>query len=356
MRNTALFALVAASTLATAQDLSIAPVVYVMDGWTITSILDDTDSVHSLLITRETPAPDPAHNVTGVLAVRDVNGWQASAWIGESTESILQWMHEELALPDPLHPDIPWPIDGLNFADPIVIASEPVPFGKGIIASHPLADAIEAMEDPSTLLGLLEAIGQPAASGTITAGGSPIGGGGTQPSDPPSQVCPLRTTEEYWNAITASVEAYFIDPALVNTVFDETIDPLPPGNQRFCCRPRTVIIGPTNWGPWDCTGPWRVIREEVSTDGCYVYGTYRQTISRQRTRICSFIYPNCTVSGPFNQTQTQTAERSGYGFWARNNNGCDGASFVLPATPPNASPCGPDAGYTGQSNWPLLCL
>lgn len=351
MRSAALFALAAASTLATAQDLSIAPVVYVMDGWTITSILDDTDSVHSLLITRETPAPDPAHNVTGVLAVRDVNGWQASAWIGESTESILQWMHEELALPDPLHPDIPWPIDGLNFADPIIVAAEPVPFGKGIIASHPLASAIEAMENPSTLLGLLEAIGQPAASGTITAGGSPIGGGGTQPSDPPSQVCPLRTAEEVWNAISASVEAYFTDPNSIHDVFNDTIDPLPIGQPRACCWPRTEIVGPTNWGPWDCSGPYTLIDQSVSSTGCSVSTVYQQVVTRRRTRICSRILPNCTTTGPTTQTQTQTGGRLEYATYDRTPFDCDGATFTVPASPPNPTPCAPQ-WVNALTPWP----
>ncbi len=78
MKRTARVALGVAATLATAQDLTIAPVVYVMDGWTITSILDDTDSVHALLMTRETPPPDPSGNVTGIRAIRETDGWQAS--------------------------------------------------------------------------------------------------------------------------------------------------------------------------------------------------------------------------------------------------------------------------------------
>ena len=355
MLRTALCTLAAAATLGSAQDLAIGPVTYVMDGWYVTSILDDTDSVHSLLLTRETPPPDPTGNVTGVLTVRDAAGWQASAWIGESTESILQWMHEEYDLPDPLDPDMLWPIDELNLSGPIAVAAEPVPFGKGIVESHPLADAVAAMDDPAPLLGLLEAVGEPAASGTITSGGSPIGGGGTQPADPPSQHCPLRSAEEYWNAIAASVEAYFVDPNSVNEVFDQTIDPLPPGQSRFCCRPRRVILGPTNWTPWDCSGPWQITGTTVSNGGCIVTATYRQIISRERTRICSYIHLNCSVTGPINQTQIQTGERCGSGFWDRTGNGCDGATFTPPATPPNASPCGPNCGLNSPSGWSPPC-
>lgn len=327
MSKTALFALAAATTLATAQDLSIAPVVYVMDGWTITSILDETDSVHSLLITRETPAPNPEQNITGVLAIRETAGWEASAWIGETTESILQWMHEELDLPDPLHPDSPWQIDGLNLTDPIVVAEHPVPFGKGIVASHPLAGVIATMEDPAPLLGLLEIIGQPAASGTITAGGSPIGGI-TEPGDPPSPVCPLRTAEQYWNAITASVEAFFVDPDSIHDVFNQTIDPLPIGQPRFCCWPRVSHTAHTV-GPWVC-GPWS-IRHILQRTPALVSVSYWRVTNRFETRTCTRISLFCTPTIT-NQSRTFSGRQCYLHAFNRINQ--DGMTFTPPATPP----------------------
>lgn len=358
MKSVMMCTLSAATLVAQAQDLTIAPVMYVIDGWNITSLLDDTDIVHALLITRETPAPDPEQNVTGVLAVRDGAEWEASAWVGESNESILLWLHENLDLPDPLDPDQPWPLNDLVLDEPFVVASEPVPFGKGVVADHPLADAIALMDDPSPILGLLEVMGEAAAASVITAGGvspNPIGGGGVQPGPTPSLQCPLRGAEDYWNAIAASVEVYFIDPALVNSVFDETIDPLPPGTPRFCCRPRMIIVGPTNWGPWNCSNPWVITDIDVRNQGCLVTAFYRQTITRERTRICSRIYFNCTTSPAVTQTQSQTGCRNGSGFWDRTGNGCDGETFVPPATPPSTSPCGPSCGITSQTSWSPAC-
>ena len=220
MKRTALVALGVAATLATAQDLTIAPVVYVMDGWTITSILDNTDSIHSLLITRETPPPDPSGNVTGVLASRGTDGWQA------------------------------------------------------------------------------------------------------------------------------------IDPGLVNTVFDETIDPLSPGEPRFCCVPRTIILGPTNWEPWNCSRPWTVVSQSVSSQGCSVQAYYQQVITSTRTRTCSRILWDCTTTGPTTQTQVQTGCRGDYANFDRRPFGCDGDAFTLPAAPPDPLPCGPTCGITNMTAWP----
>jgi hypothetical protein len=357
MKSVMMCTLSAATLVAQAQDLTIAPVMYVIDGWNITSLLDDTDAVHALLITRETPAPDPEQNVTGVLAVRDGAAWEASAWVGESNESILLWLHENLDLPDPLHPDQPWPLDGLVLDEPFVVASEPVPFGKGVVADHPLADAIALMDDPSPILGLLEVMGEAAAASVITAGGvspNPIGGGGVQPGPTPSPQCPPVIAQRYWDAIAASVEAYFIDPALVNSVFDETIDPLPPGTPRACCRPRTMIVGPTNWGPWSCGGPWSVRVPTPPAHGCSVTAFYTQVITRERTRICSRIYFNCTTS-TVTQRQTQTADFCESAIFDRTDNGCDGLTFVPPAVPPQIGECGPNCGITGQTSWSPAC-
>lgn len=342
----------------TGQDLTIAPVVYEMDGWYITSFLDENDTVSSLLITRSVPAPDPEENVTGVLATRTGTMWQARAWIGQSTESILVWMHDELELPDPYHPDQPWPIDGLDLTEPAFVATEPVPFGKGIIASHPLAEAVATMEDPAPLLGLLEIASQPAANGSITAGGA-TNGGSTQPSDPPSSICPLRSAEQYWNAIATSVESYLINPETINDVFDSTIDPLPPGVTRACCRPRRIILGPTAWTPWSCTAPWSLEIVSVSPDGCLVTVRYRQTATRNRTRICSYVHLNCSITGPVTQTQTESARVCT--SWPFDLSGetppCTGRAFVPPATPPFEPPCAPNptCGTPSTGDWSPSC-